>query len=75
MSATLEFVVDEQGRPAMATVRAVAASNGKGSEFDRAFVRRVTGALSQFHFEPALIGACPVPQITTQGFSYEQKAG
>jgi len=71
-SATLEFVVDEQGRVAMPTVRAIATAGATNSEFDRTFVTRLTRALPGFHFEPALIGACPVRQIMTQTFSYDQ---
>ena len=60
-SVTLEFVVDDQGRAAMSTVRAVGlATSGESNGADRAFLGRVIRALPSFRFEPALIGACPV---------------
>ncbi len=71
-SATLEFVVDEQGRIAMSSVRAVTTS---ASASEAAFLTRVVRALPQMRFEPALVGPCPVRQIMMQGFAWRPPAG
>ncbi len=75
-SVTLEFVVDDQGRAAMSTVRAVGLStSGESNGADRAFLGRVIHALPSFRFEPALIGACPVRQMMITGFSLQGAIG
>ncbi len=75
-SVTLEFVVNEQGRAAMSTVRAVGLATGSESDgADRAFLGRVVHALPGFRFQPALIGACPVRQMMIAGFSLHGAIG
>jgi hypothetical protein len=69
-SVTLEFVVDDRGRAVMSTVREL--NQGRGAPNDevaRAFRSRVIRALPEFRFEPALIGACPVPEMLRTGFA------
>jgi hypothetical protein len=72
-SARLEFVVDDAGRVATSTVRAVSASGAAAGQSERGFLARLIRALPKFQFQPALIGACPVPQIVTQDFAYRQR--
>jgi Carboxypeptidase regulatory-like domain len=73
-SLTLEFVVNEQGRAVMSTVREIGQAGAAGPEdSQRMFLARVLRALPGFRFEPALIGACPVPEMMKGGFAASLK--
>jgi hypothetical protein len=67
-SATIEFVVDENGRAMMSTVRVVGTQGPAGG----ALVQRVVGVLPKFTFTPEQIGACPVRATITQVFGWKQ---
>jgi hypothetical protein len=75
-SVTLEFAVDDHGRAAMSTVRAVGrATGGETDNADRAFFARVIRSLPGFRFQPALIGGCPIRQMMITGFSLRGAIG
>ena len=66
----LEFVVDDRGRVVMSSLRELnAGRDAAGDEAVRAFRSRVIRALPGFRFDPALIGACPVPEMMKTGFA------
>ncbi len=65
---TLQFVVDASGHPITLTARNADTPPEPVGYHPRAFEARVLDSLSQFHFTPARVGACPVPQLVTQSF-------
>ena len=68
-SAKFEFVVDETGRAIPSTVRAISRSGRLSDPTYLEFVARVAQTLPSYRFAPALVGACPVRQVTSQLFS------
>ena len=69
-SAVFEMVVDENGKAIMSTVRAFTPTAGRaGEQSYRGFVARIANLLPSFRFDPAMIGTCPVRQITLQPFA------
>jgi Carboxypeptidase regulatory-like domain len=66
-SATVQMVIDAQGRALAGTVRIL---NGPArtdrTSADSGYRQRLTQRLNQLRFEPAQIGNCPVPQLVTQ---------
>lgn len=69
-STTFSFVVDELGHPVASTVRNI---NPDGSLApDNPFAALVLRSLSDFRFEPALIGQCAVKQLIRQRFVYRE---
>lgn len=65
---TLQFVVDASGHPITSTARNADIPPEPVGYHPRPFEARVLGSLAQFHFTPARVGACPVPQLVTQSF-------
>jgi|GEM_PF-1439239 len=74
-SATLELVVNEHGQVIPTTVRGRADPGAAAGPDHHTFLTRLIQTLPQFRFDPALIGACPVPSLVTQGFGYHRVAG
>jgi hypothetical protein len=75
-SVALEFVVDDRGRAVMSSLRELNAGRAAaGDEAVRAFRSRVIRALPDFRFDPALIGACPVPEMMKTGFALNGVVG
>jgi hypothetical protein len=72
-TATLAFVVDAGGHPITSTARNADARPRPVGYHAHPFEARVLESLSRFHFTPARVGACPVPQLVTQGFGYSVK--
>jgi hypothetical protein len=68
-SATLEFVVDESGKAIIETARAIGRASQASDAAHQGFVARIARLLPAFRFDPALVGACPVRQLTTQVFA------
>ena len=67
----LEFVVDQHGRVAMPTVRAIGVSGAATGTPERDRVEALARVLPTLQFEPALVGACPVSQISTAGVTWK----
>ena len=65
---TLQFVVDASGHPMTSTTRNADTPPEPVGYRPRPFEARVLDSLAQFHFTPARVGACPVPQLVTQSF-------
>jgi hypothetical protein len=68
-SATFEFVIDETGKPNMATARVISRVWQVADSAHLGFIASVVRVLPAFRFEPAEIGACPVRQLTLQLFA------
>jgi hypothetical protein len=75
-SVALAFVVDDRGRAVMSSLRELnAGRDAAGDEAVRAFRSRVIRTLPGFRFDPALIGACPVPEMMKTGFALNGVVG
>lgn len=61
-SIALELIVDDRGRAVMSSVRELHGGVSAAGD-DSRFRSRVIRALPEFRFDPALIGACPVPEM------------
>jgi hypothetical protein len=68
-SATFQFVVDESGKPIIATAVTIGRASLVADLAHAGFVARIARLLPDFRFDPALVGACPVRQLTKQLFS------
>jgi len=60
------FIVDEQGKPMMPTVRVVQARY-------REFIDEVLAVLPGYRYHPARIGGCPVKQFVEQPFQFSRR--
>lgn len=65
-----EFVVNQQGRVAMPSVQAIGQSTSEAGAPERGRVEAVARLLPELRFEPALIGECPVSQLTTTSVTW-----
>jgi hypothetical protein len=65
---TLQFVVDTSGHIITSTARSPETHPEPVGYHPRPFEALVRESLSQFHFTPARVGACAVPQLVTQSF-------
>jgi hypothetical protein len=75
-SITAEFVVDPAGHPAMNTVRIVGGrSVVNEGHSPPASVARFLQTLPVVQYEPALIGACRVPELVIQSFALPNAGG
>ena len=68
-SATFEFVVDAMGKAVASTGRAITRATRLADPRYLGFVARVARELAAYRFDPALIRACRVPQVTSQLFT------